>query len=56
MRALTVPSAPADADHDRLERILTRRVGLDRYGEAFGRAPEDVNVVLGIIGDQGGLG
>ncbi len=38
--------ALADADVDWLERLITRRVGLDEFRDALGDRPEDVKVVL----------
>lgn len=38
--------ALAKADHDWLRRLITRRVPLDRWHEAFERRPGDIKVVL----------
>jgi glucose 1-dehydrogenase len=40
--------ALADADRSWLDRLLTRRVSLQQYEEAFRRGPDDVKVVLEI--------
>lgn len=42
--------ALAAADHEWLSRLITRRVPLDRYHEAFDRRPDDVKVVLDVAG------
>ncbi|MBO0871523.1 MAG: theronine dehydrogenase, partial [Micromonosporaceae bacterium] len=39
-------AALAAADQDWLGRLITRRVPMDRYQEAFARGPHDVKVVL----------
>ena len=38
--------ALAEADHDWLSRLITRRVPLHRFHEAFARQPDDIKVVL----------
>jgi threonine dehydrogenase-like Zn-dependent dehydrogenase len=42
--------ALADADKDWLTRLITRRVPLDRWQEAYQRQPDDVKTVLSLSG------
>jgi glucose 1-dehydrogenase len=44
--------ALADADRDWLTRLITRRVPLARFAEAFQPQPEDVKVVLELAGNS----
>lgn len=43
-------AALARADLDWLDRLITRRVPLDRVGEAFDPQPDDVKVVITLDG------
>ena len=42
--------ALAKADPDWLSQLITRRVPLDRWKDAFARQPDDVKVLLEIAG------
>jgi glucose 1-dehydrogenase len=44
--------ALAAADHEWLDRLITRRIPWERYPEAFDRSRDDVKVVLGIRGSR----
>jgi len=47
-------AALAGADRGWLDRIVTRRVPMDRHREAFDRRPDDVKVVLDVAAGQAG--
>lgn len=46
--------ALARADHDWLRRLISRKVPLENFAEAFERQPDDVKVVLDLAQDDGG--